>query len=473
MNLLDISAVLLSLAAVFGFLNLKLLKLPNAIGIMLLALIASLVIIFFGREWPQGVEWANNFVGSIEFDTTVMEVMLSFLLFAGALHVNLDHLREQKGLVLLLATVGLLISTAIVGGVSFYLFQLFGVNVPLAWCFVFGSLISPTDPVAVLGILKTAGVPKSLETKITGESLFNDGVAVVLYLVLVGIAAGTGDTSAGHTAMLFLEEVGGGLALGFGLGLVGYFMLKSIDNYQVEILITLALVTGGYQLCYMLHFSGPLAMVVAGLMIGNQGRLMAMSDQTRKHLDLFWELIDEILNALLFLLIGLEVFILTWNQQYLLAGGAMIVLVLLARFTAVSLPVYLLKKKREFTPGVRRILTWGGLRGGISVALALALPKTGIAEGSREAILVATYMVVIFSIAVQGLTLKPLVVRLAKKAADKAKPTLGVDEEDLDRPITPKEARTVQPEENSEVPLEAENRSSTIQKTPDEQVSED
>ena len=405
MNILDTAAVLLTLTAVFGYINHRLFKLPTSIGILLIGLVLSILLLLFGGNAMK--ESADEFVTRIDFNETVMNVMLSFLLFAGALHVNLGDLRDQKWVVAILASAGLL------GVVSYFVFSWAGLDVPFLWCFVFGALISPTDPVAVLGILKKVGAPKSLETKITGESLFNDGVGVVVYLVLVGLAAGQAEASVISVGKLFLVEVGGGIFLGGVIGYVAYWMLKTIDNYQVEILITLALVTGGYQLAASWHLSGPLAMVVAGLMIGNHGRLMAMSDTTRDHLDLFWELVDEILNALLFLLIGLEIFVLTWSGQAFSAGLVLIVVVLASRIIAVSLPVVVLKRARTFSPGIIRILTWGGLRGGISVALALALPKDGSLDmESRQAILMATYLVVIFSIAVQGLTLKPLISRL-------------------------------------------------------------
>ncbi len=411
MNLLDTAAILLTLAAVFGYINHRVFRLPTSIGILLIGLGLSVLLLLFGGDDLR--ESADDFVSQIDFNETVMSVMLSFLLFAGALHVNLGDLRDQKWVVAILASVGLLVSTFLVGTVSYFVFSLTGLNVPYEWCLVFGSLISPTDPVAVLGILKKAKVPKSLETKITGESLFNDGVGVVVYLVLVGLAVGQKEASVGSVAHLFLVEVGGGLLLGAVVGYLAYWMLKTIDNYQIEVLITLALVMGGYQLASSWHLSGPLAMVVAGLMIGNQGRLMAMSDTTRKHLDLFWELIDEVLNALLFLLIGLEIFILEWSGPALIAGVIMIGVVLASRMVAVSLPVIILKRSKTFSPGVIRILTWGGLRGGISVALALALPKDGsLDEGVRQSILMATYVVVIFSIAVQGLSLKPVITRL-------------------------------------------------------------
>jgi CPA1 family monovalent cation:H+ antiporter len=415
MNLLDTAAILLSLSAIFGYINHRVFKLPTSIGILLIGLVLSVLILLLGDQWPGLVTQADYFVTQIDFNETVMGVMLSFLLFAGALHVNLGDLRGQKGVVAILASVGLVVSTFLVGTSAYFIFPWFGVNLSYLWCLVFGALISPTDPVAVLGILKKAKVPKSLETKITGESLFNDGVGVVIYLALVGLAAGTREASIMSVGDLFLKEVGGGILLGGALGFVAYWMLKTIDNYQVEILITLALVMGGYQLASAWHLSGPLAMVVAGLMIGNQGRLLAMSDTTRHHLDLFWELIDEVLNALLFLLLGLEIFVLNWSGQAFSAGLILIFVVLGARMVAVTLPVIILRKTREFSPGVIRILTWGGLRGGISVALALALPKEGLEESGRQAILMATYLVVIFSIAVQGLTLKSVVDRLLKR----------------------------------------------------------
>ena len=320
MNFLDASAVLLTLAALFAYVNHRFIKLPTTIGIMLIGLFLSILLILLGDYIPVISQAADHFVEGIDFDTTLMQGMLSFLLFAGALHVNLSDLSDQKKLVAILASLGVLLSTFLVGGAFYYLFPLFGYHVPFIWCLVFGSIVSPTDPVAVLGILKNAKAPKTLETKITGESLFNDGVGVVVYLALLGLAVSTGDHS-GHSseahashsdtgalgiAKLFAVEAGGGIIWGALLGLAGYFLLRSIDNYQVEVLITLALVTGGYRAASAMHISGPLAMVVAGLMIGNHGRLLAMSDITRQHLDKFWELVDEILNAVLFLLIGLE-----------------------------------------------------------------------------------------------------------------------------------------------------------------------
>ncbi len=424
MEFLDLAAILLVLAAVFGYLNLKFLKLPTTIGIMLIGLLSSMVLLMLRDALPLIPEAADRFVESIDFNKTLMEGMLSFLLFAGALHVNLGNLLDQKRLIAIMASFGVVFSTFVIGGATWLLFPLFGFEVPFLWCLVFGALISPTDPVAVLSILKTAGAPKSLETKITGESLFNDGVGVVVYLAVLGMALGGhgdhGMTGAGDVAKLFLVEAGGGMLWGFMIGFAAYFMLRSIDNYQIEVLITLALVTAGYRLASHWHLSGPLAMVVAGLMIGNQGRSFAMSEKTREHLDTFWELVDEILNAVLFLLIGLELLVLNLSGRAIAVGAILIVVVLAARFAATSIPVMLLKSRREFSPGVIRILTWGGLRGGISVALALGIPKD---FAYRQEFLVATYVVVVFSIVVQGLTLKPLVARVVRAGAEEEEPT--------------------------------------------------
>lgn len=406
MSIFELVALLLSITAVLGYLNIRYLKLPATIGIMLISLVLSFFLIVLGQFIPMVGSTAQSILDQIDFREALLDVMLSYLLFAGALHVNLEDLAKEKFVIALMATFGVVISTFIVGTAFYYLLPLFGYETRYLYCLLFGALISPTDPVAVLGILKKAGVSKSLETKITGESLFNDGVGVVVFLALLGIATGEHELSAGHIGHLFLVEVAGGIAFGAGLGILGYFMLKKIDNYQVEVLITLALVTGGYSLASHWHLSGPLAMVVAGLMIGNHGRTLAMSDQTRQHLDLFWELVDEILNALLFTLIGLELIIIAdrFTGTTLLLGLIAIVVVLLARMGAVVVPITILRPFRQFSGNVIRMLTWGGLRGGISVALALALPE----EVGRSIFLKMTYIVVIFSIAVQGLTVGKL-----------------------------------------------------------------
>ncbi len=405
MNLFDIIALLVTLTALFSFINHCYLKLPMTIGVMLIGLVISLGILALKPLGIDLTDQANNVLESIDFNQTLMRGMLSYLLFAGALHVNLSDLAKQKWLIASLATVGVLVSTAIVG-VLLWLFTAFlGINLPFMYCLVFGALISPTDPIAVLSILRTVHAPKSLETKITGESLFNDGVGVVVFMLISGIAFGGSDITAGSVIIFFLKEALGGAIFGFVVGTITYAMLKRVDNYQVEILLTLALVTGGYALAETLHFSAPIAVVVAGLMIGNHGRLLAMSEITREHLDTFWELIDEILNAVLFVLIGLEILVITFEPQLLVAGGLAIIIVLFARFISVGFPVLFIRKYRELTPGVIKILTWGGLRGGISVALALSLP----ASLERETILAITYCVVVFSILVQGLTIGKLI----------------------------------------------------------------
>ena len=412
MDLFDILAILITLAAGFSYLNHRFFGLPVTIGVMLIALSMSLLlhaVNHFGLNLEQP---AQAWLSSIDFNKTLLHGMLSFLLFAGALHININDLIDQKWTIGSLAIVGTLISTFLLGALTWWVLGWIGLEVSFLTCLLFGALISPTDPIAVMGILKHAGAPKSLETKIAGESLFNDGVGVVIFLAILEIATGAHELSAGHISLLFIKEAMGGALFGLGIGYAAYLMLKSINQYQVEVLITLALVTGGYALAHALHLSGPIAIVVAGLFIGNRGRLLAMSEQTREHLDLFWELIDEILNAVLFVLIGLEILVLTFTQQYLMAGLALIPLVLVARWVAIGLPMTVLRHFQAFTPGALWILTWGGLRGGISVALALSLP-TG---PDRDLIVAMTYIVVIFSIVVQGLTVEKLVKRLVARS---------------------------------------------------------
>ena len=405
MTLFHILAILLTASAIFSYINHRFLKLPTTIGIMLVALSFSLLLILLG---PFGIDIKNEvtiMLDSIDFNETVLHGMLSFLLFAGALHVDLSELARQRGVIITLATLGIVAATFIIGGLSWYTFNLVGLDIPVVYCLLFGALISPTDPIAVLGILKQSKVPKSLEAKIAGESLFNDGMAVVVFLVLVRFATGGADMSAGEVLLLFAQEAIGGVLFGLAAGAITYWMLKSVDNYQVEVLLTLALVTGGYALAEVLHLSAPIAIVCAGLLIGNHGRTLAMSEKTRHHLDTFWELIDEVLNAVLFVLIGLEVLTLVYDQNYLLAGLLTIPVVLLARFITVGVPITIMRRFRNFSPRAIQILTWGGLRGGISVALALSLPASDI----RDALVVVTYVVVVFSILVQGLTIGPLI----------------------------------------------------------------
>jgi CPA1 family monovalent cation:H+ antiporter len=406
MQILNTIAILLTLSAVFSYVNYRFIKLPTAIGIMLISLVLSLLLLISGEFGFFDIsQQASTLIKGIDFHTTLINGMLSFLLFAGALHINLNDLSKEKWVILVLATVGVVSSTFMIGGMSWVILNALELNVSFIYCLLFGALISPTDPIAVIGILKTVGIPKSLEIKISGESLFNDGVAVVVFLVLLGVATGENEATVSSIASLFVLEAIGGAVYGLLIGGLCFYMLRSVNNYQVEILLTLALVMGGYAFATAIHVSGPIAMVVAGLLIGNHGRILAMSESTRDHLDTFWELIDEILNAVLFLLIGLEVLILVYHTEYFLAALAIIPVVLLSRFISVGVPIKLMKNVRDFSPGVTRLMTWGGLRGGISVALALSLPQ-GM---EREVILAVTYAVVIFSILVQGLTLGSLV----------------------------------------------------------------
>ncbi|MCG6969465.1 MAG: sodium:proton antiporter [Gammaproteobacteria bacterium] len=416
MDFLNIAAILITISAVFSYINYRFIKLPTTIGLMLIGLVFSLLLLGLNHLGFSTIEHhAQTILHQIDFNETLMQGMLSFLLFAGALHVNLNDLAKQKWVIASLATFGMLLSTVIVGALSYGIFQWMGIPLPFIYCLLFGALISPTDPIAVLGILKTAHAPKSLETKIAGESLFNDGVAVVVFIVLFGIAVKGHEISVAHIGLLFLEEAVGGVIFGMVIGGITFYLLKSVDNYSVEILLTLALVMGGYGLATVIHVSGPIAIVVAGLMIGNHGRVFAMSEHTRDHLDTFWELIDEILNAVLFVLIGLELLLISFTGQYLIAALLIIPTVLLARLASVALPIGLLRAKRQFTPGVIKVLTWGGLRGGISVALALSLPV----GPERNLILTVTYLVVVFSITVQGLSIGRLVKHVATVAMKK------------------------------------------------------
>jgi CPA1 family monovalent cation:H+ antiporter len=399
MNAFTILAVLTTLAAIFSWLNHRFIRLPNTIGLMVLSLSFSLLLVIFGKLYSPAVEPLRRILLEVEFDRTLLHGMLGAMLFAGALHLNINDLLGSRYIIGLLATVGVITSTLIVGFASWWLLGTLGFSVDLIYCFLFGALISPTDPIAVGAILRKAGIPKKLDIQISGESLFNDGVGVVVFLTLLEISGGH-HVTAGGVATLLAEEVIGGLAFGALIGWIVYFMLKSIDSYEVEILLTLAIVTGGYELAQSLHISGPLAMVVAGLLIGNQGRRLAMSEKTRRRLDAFWEMTDEFLNAVLFVIIGAEVIVITYTADYLLAGLIAIPLVLFARGISVSLPITALRKKRHFSRHVIKILTWSGLRGGISVALALSLPK-----GPERSLFVAiTYVIVVFSIVVQGLT---------------------------------------------------------------------
>lgn len=402
-SMLEIAATCLVITALLAYLNERFVGLPTAIGVMAAALGLSLVLV--GLD-ALGVahslrRYEASLLHSIDFSDVLMQGMLSLLLFAGALHIDLSELRAYRLPVTALAVLGTLASTLLVGFGMWYAMSLADVQLPLIYCLLFGALISPTDPIAVMGILKSAKAPKELELVIIGESLFNDGVAVVIFsLLLAMLASGTVPTVGDGLHALF-REAGGGLLFGLILGYLTYRLLKSIDNYQVEVLLTLATVTGGYALASRLHVSGPLAMVVAGLIIGNQGRARAMSDITRRYVDTFWELVDEILNAMLFVLIGMEVLLVVFSPQTLAAAGIAVVVTLAARLLAVGLPVRLLHPALDLPRGAWKVLTWGGLRGGISVALALSLP----AGPHRDVVVTLTYCVVVFSILVQGLSI--------------------------------------------------------------------
>jgi CPA1 family monovalent cation:H+ antiporter len=412
--MLDIAALLISLTALFAWLNHRFIRLPGTIGVMSVSLVLSLGLVALGRLGLGGLaDLAASLVASVDFSTVLMQGMLSVLLFAGSLHIDLGDLSSRRVPIAVLATAGVLVSTAMVGVAAWGILALLGLPLRLIDCLVFGALVSPTDPIAVMGILKSARAPRGLEIKITGESLFNDGVGVVVFAVLLGLARGTRPVSFGGIGLLFLEEAVGGIAFGLAVGYLTYLLLRSVDNYQVEVLLTLGLVFGGNALASRLHVSGPLAMVAAGLLIGNHGRLFAMSETTRRHLDTFWELLDEILNAVLFVLIGLEVLVLHFLPGILLASTLMIPAVLLARFVSVGLPVSLLRRVTEISPHAVKILTWAGVRGGISVALALSLPPGPV----RQVFLPMTYVIVLFSILVQGLTLGRVVRHLAGSTA--------------------------------------------------------
>lgn len=461
MSLFEISSIVIALSALFGYINVRLLKLPNTIGLMIIAILFTAVLFVTSLFSPLPIESAKSLIQSINFEEVLMDVMLGFLLFAGAMHTNFDQLRVQRWPVLVFATLGVLSSTFLVGTISFFALDALGLPMAFIHCLLFGALISPTDPIAVLGILKQAGVPKKLETKIVGESLFNDGVGVVVFLTIFSIATGGADPGHGEknrehaavmqttevnllpvsfeatteqhakgeakgggkehgesehhggadvwsVAKLFFVEVGGGILLGLILGYGTFLLLRSIDDYEIEVMITLACVMGGCSLAQYLHLSAPLAMVVAGLIVGNDTvRGTAMSKQTETYVDKFWELIDILLNAILFVLIGLEILILQVEQKFVIAGLAAIVIVLFSRYLSLILPVTFFAKRLQFVPHTTTIMTWGGLRGGISIALALILP-----EECRAVFLTITYIVVIFSIIAQGLTVGTLAKRL-------------------------------------------------------------
>ncbi len=408
-DIIDVAASLICISALFAYINHRFIGLPTTIGVMVIAMLISLLVYVLSLFGLGDLHTqAQQMLSSVDFNKTLLHGMLSFLLFAGALHVNLNELKKQKWVIFSLATVGVCLSTFLVGTATYYLLALLSCHLPYVYCLLFGALISPTDPIAVMSTVKRLGVSKELETAIAGESLFNDGVGVVVFTVLLMLLNSPESLTPSHVAILFAEEALGGIVFGLILGGLGYYLLSTIDNYKVEILITLALVMGGYGLAMTLHTSGPIAVVVAGLLTGSVLREHAMSDRTRQSADDFWELIDEILNVVLFALIGLEMLLIPFESQWFIGATCLVLVVMMVRVVSVGLPIRLIGLKLPVAPHLVKILTWGGLRGGISVALALSLP----AGESRDLVLFITYIIVVFSIVVQGLTIGPFIRRL-------------------------------------------------------------
>ncbi len=407
-----VATALIVLSAIFGFINTRFIKLPTTIGLMLITILFTIAVLGLSYFDDTLLQQEKELISSIDFKTVLLDIMLSFLLFAGALHTNFQQLKIHRKPIIAFATLGTLISTFLSGTVIYYLLQILGFEVAFIYCLLFGALISPTDPIAVLGIMKKVGAPKKLEIKIVGESLFNDGVGVVIFLTIYQIAKGGVEVSALDISKLFIIEVVGGLGLGLLLGWLTFKLLKAIDDYATEVILTLALVMGGSLLAQKLHVSAPLAMVAAGLLIGtDRVRTRSMSEMTELYLDKFWELVDVLLNAILFVMIGMEILVLTFESSYITAGFIAIPLLLIARYLSLILPVKLYSKKLDFVPKTGLIVTWGGLRGGISIALALTLTQ----DMERELFLVITYIVVVFSILVQGLTVGKLIKKYALK----------------------------------------------------------
>ncbi|WP_179343204.1 cation:proton antiporter [Winogradskyella ursingii] len=414
MEYYSIATILIVLSAVFGYINVRFLKLPITIGLMLITIVFTVILVVIGQFDDTLLLQEKAFISKIDFETVLLDIMLSFLLFAGALHTNFDQLKVQRGPILAFATFGVLISTFLVGTAIFYILQLFGFEISFINCLLFGALISPTDPIAVLGILKKAGAPKKLETKIVGESLFNDGVGVVVFLTIYAIASKPDAAiEFSEIATLFGQEVIGGIALGLLLGWITYRLMRSIDNYEIEVILTISAVMGGTMLAHQFHLSAPLAMVTAGLIVGNDTvRNTAMSEITETYVDKFWELIDVLLNTVLFVMIGMEMLVLTFGENYVFVGLLAIPVILLCRYTSLWLPVKFFSKRLDFVPKTTLIMTWGGLRGGISIALALSLT----ADMNRELFLVITYIVVVASIIGQGLTVEPIIKKLTRNS---------------------------------------------------------
>lgn len=416
MDYYSIASILIVLSALFGYINVRFFKLPITIGLMVITIIFTIVVLIIGQFDDTLLLKEKAFISRIDFESVLLDVMLSFLLFAGALHTNFQQLKVQRGPILAFATFGVLVSTFLVGTSMFYILQWIGFEVSFINCLLFGALISPTDPIAVLGILKKAGAPKKLETKIVGESLFNDGVGVVVFLTIFSIAKNpTATIEFVDIATLFGQEVIGGILLGLFLGWVTYRLMRSIDNYEIEVILTIAAVMGGTLLAHTFHLSAPLAMVTAGLIVGNDTlRDTAMSEITETYVDKFWELIDVLLNTLLFVMIGMEMLVLTLGKNYVYAGLLAIPIILMCRYVSLWIPIKFFAKRLDFVPKTNLIMTWGGLRGGISIALALSLT----ADMHRELFLVITYVVVVVSIIGQGLTVEPIVKKFTQSYSE-------------------------------------------------------
>jgi CPA1 family monovalent cation:H+ antiporter len=414
----DIAAILVVATAVLGYFNHHFLRLPQVIGLTVMGALTAILLMLTDAFFP-GVSFhgrVSEVIEQIDFSETLLQGMLSFLLFAGALHVDLERLKTDWLPVLVLSTLGVLISTVLIGGAMWFTGSLLGLTIKPLWYFVFGALISPTDPVSVLGVLKEEDVAPGLQATVAGESLFNDGVGIVVFTILFGAAITGRDFSLGEGAQLFAQEAGGGIAVGLLAGWLGYRGLRSMDDYALEVLITLAVVMGGYSLCTELHVSGPLAMAVAGLLIGNHGVTYAMSDVTRDYVVKFWELVDDMLNSVLFLLIGLEVIALVPGGPHLAMGAAAIVITLAGRAISLQLLAGLIPAKRRHGKSAFRVLWWGGLRGGISIALALSLP----AGDTRDLLLAATFAAVLFSVLIQRATLGRVIARGGSSAEAEA-----------------------------------------------------
>lgn len=409
MDMFLLFSVLITLAAVFSLINIRFIKLPSGISLMLIGLVVSIGLISIGKLSPGFTQSIKDSLLALDFSEFILGIVLSFLLFAGSLHVKLDDIKASAKSIFSFATIGTLISTCLIGTLAFFLLPFIGIEAPFLACLLFGALISPTDPIAVIGILGKSNLSKSIETNIVGESLFNDGIGVVVFITLLGISStGLENMSVSSIGILFAQEAIGGSLVGLAIGYLGFKLMKSIDDFQSEILISLAMVMGGYSLCSAIHVSGPLAMVVAGLFTGNKGKNEAMSDITMDYLGKFWEVLESILNAVLFMLIGLEMVIVHLQFNYLLVGLALAISLVVARYISLVLPTFLFGLHKKFKKGTLIIMSWGGLRGGISIALALSLPT----ESQREVFVPITFIVVFFSIVVQGLTMGKLIKRI-------------------------------------------------------------